>query len=81
MFRVFTKGYSQTFHRWTDALEYANELKPQCRGLFQDIRITECDQVVWVYSKLNKYPMYIGPGTYDRLARLFILENTTEKEQ
>ncbi len=31
-------------------------------------------------QSFHAYPMYMGPGTYDRLARLFIAENT-EPEQ
>jgi hypothetical protein len=30
---------------------------------------------------MYKYPMYIGPGVYDRLARRFVLENTLIPEE
>lgn len=80
MFKVITKDYTQEFERWTDALEAANALKPQCKSLAQDIRIFLEDELVWVYSRSHKYPMYIGAGTYDRLARLFVLEAVEEQE-
>lgn len=69
------KGYDREFERWTDALEAGNSLKPQCKSLFQDIRILEDGELIWVYSRSHFYPQYIGAGVYDRLARLFLLEN------
>jgi hypothetical protein len=81
MFRVVTKGYSQAFDRWTDALESANALKPNCKSWLQDIRIFEKEDLVWIYSRSHTYPQYIGAGTYNRLARLFILEATVEQEE
>ena len=80
MFKVITKDYTQEFERWTDALEAANALKPQCKTLTQDIRIFLEDELIWVYSRSHKYPMYIGAGTYDRLARLFVLEAMEEQD-
>jgi hypothetical protein len=79
MFKVITRNYSEQFERWTDALEAANALRPQCNWL-QDIRIFDEDDLVWVYSRLHRYPQYIGPGTYNRLARLFIFEAMLEEE-
>jgi len=79
MFRVITQNFSQDFQRWTDALETANALKPKCRSLLQDIRIYHNDDLVWVYSLSHTYPQYIGAGTYNRLARLFIQEALEEE--
>ncbi|MDX2215746.1 MAG: hypothetical protein SFY66_20960 [Oculatellaceae cyanobacterium bins.114] len=74
MFKVVTPRSSQEFERWTDALEAAKSLIPQCKSLTEDIRIFLFDELVWVYSRLHKYPQYIGAGMYDRLAKLFIQE-------
>jgi len=76
MFRVMTKGFSQDYDRWTDALDQANSLVPKCKSLFNEVRILEKGQLIWSYSRMYKYPMYIGAGVYDRLARRFVLENT-----
>ncbi|MFG6094445.1 dihydropteroate synthase [Leptolyngbyaceae cyanobacterium CCMR0082] len=73
-FTVVTRGFKQEFERWTDALETANGLKPQLKSWFVDIRIFDGKDLVWMYSKLRAHPEYIGPGTYDRLARLFMAE-------
>lgn len=73
-FTVVTRGFKQEFERWTDALETANSLKPQLKSWFVDIRIFDGRDLVWMYSKLRAHPEYIGPGTYDRLARLFMAE-------
>ncbi|MBD3882057.1 hypothetical protein IFO70_09835 [Phormidium tenue FACHB-886] len=78
MFTVRTQGYSQDFDRWTDALNAANALKPQCKSLLQDIRIFYGEDLIWVYSRLHRYPQYIGAGTYNRLVRLFVEEATEE---
>jgi hypothetical protein len=75
MFRVFTKGYDREFERWTDALEAGNSLIPKCKSWFQDIRIFDGEDLVWIYSRSHTYPQYIGAGSYNRLARLFLLEN------
>ncbi len=80
MFQVVTKGFSQEFERWTDALNTANSLKAQCRSLTQDVRIYLEGELIWVYSRLHKYPQYIGAGIYDRLARLFVQEAIEEAE-
>jgi hypothetical protein len=76
MFRVVFKDFDQTFERWTDAVDAGNQLKPKCRSLLQDIRIYENEQVIWVYSRSHVHPMYIGHGTYDRLVKLFVAENS-----
>jgi hypothetical protein len=80
MFRVLAKDVDQLFDRWSDALELANSLKPNCRSLLQDVRVLENNEVIWVYSRSHAHPMYIGPGTYQRLVRLFVLENTSAEE-
>ncbi|NDJ18852.1 hypothetical protein [Myxacorys almedinensis] len=77
MFQVITRDGSQRFDRWTDALDAAKLLIPQCKW-FQEIRILEEGQMVWVYSRSHKYPQFIGAGTYDRLARQFVLETLEE---
>ncbi len=74
MFKVVTPRYSQEFERWTDALETAKSLMPQCKSWTEDVRIYLLDEVIWVYSKSHKYPMYIGAGMYDRLAKLYLQE-------
>lgn len=81
MFRVITRGFSQEFERWTDALNTAKSLQPKCRSLLQDIRIFEGENLVWVYSRSHTYPQYIGPGTYNRLAILFLLEAQEKGEE
>jgi len=80
MFKVVSRTSSTEFDRWTDALEAAKALIPECKGLTEDIRIFLCDELIWLYSREHKYPKYIGAGTYNRLARLFIQE-TLEDEQ
>lgn len=80
MFRVITPGFSQEFERWTDALNTANSLIPKCKRLTEDVRIYLFDDLVWVYSGSHKYPMYIGAGMYDRLAKLFIQEAIEEAD-
>lgn len=81
MFKVTTRGVSQEFLRWTDALNAAKALQPQCKSLLEDIRIYDGDELIWVYSRSHTYPMYIGAGTYNRLANLFIEEAIAEAEQ
>lgn len=80
MFKVITPRFSQQFERWTDALETAKSLIPQCKSLTEDIRIFLFNELIWVYSRSHKYPQYIGAGTYDRLARLFIQEAIEAEE-
>lgn len=77
-FTVVARNVKQEFERWTDALEAANSLKPTLKSWFTDIRIFDGRELVWMYSKLRAHPEYIGPGTYNRLARLFIEEGRTE---
>jgi len=81
MFKVITRDFSQEFERWTDALEAAKSQIPNCKGWTDQIRITLCDELVWLYTREHKYPKYMGAGTYDRLARLFIQEALEEQEQ
>lgn len=73
-------GFSQEFERWTDALNTAKSLIPQCKSLTQDIRIFLFDELIWLYSREHKFPKYIGAGTYDRLAKLFLIEAMEEEE-
>ncbi|MGB7249037.1 MAG: dihydropteroate synthase [Phormidesmis sp.] len=73
-FKVVTPGFEQEFERWTDALEKANAMRPSLKSWFKDIRILENGRPVWVYGRGRSHPEYLGPGTYDRLARLFIAE-------
>ena len=80
MFRVKSPNFDAEYIRWTDALDQANSLKTSCKSLFEDIRIYYGEELLWVYSRSHKYPQYIGAGTYDKLARLFIQE-ATEAEQ
>ena len=81
MFKVMTPGFSQEFERWTDALNTAKSLQPQCKSLFKDIRILDGEDLVWVYSRSHTYPQYVGPGTYRRLAFLFIQEGLESREE
>lgn len=81
MFRVKTPNFEAEFDRWTDALEKANSLKVKCKSLFEDVRIYYQDELLWVYSRSHKYPQYIGAGTYDKLARLFIQEAIEEQQK
>lgn len=81
MFRVATRGFSQEFERWTDAVNTANSLKPNCKSWLEDIRIFDGENLVWVYSLSHTYPQYIGPGTYKRLAILFLQEAVADEEQ
>ena len=81
MFRVVTKNCDAEFARWTDALNHAKSLIPNCKSLFEDIRIFVGEELIWIYSRSHKYPQFIGAGTYDRLARLFIAEATEEEKK
>ena len=53
-------------------------MRPELKSWFKDIRILEDGKPVWVYGRGRKHPEYLGPGTYDRLARLFIAEGQQE---
>lgn len=79
MFRVVTRGFCQEFARWTDALNTAKALRPECKSLLQDIRIFDGDNLIWVYDRLHIHPQYIGPGTYRRLAIVFLQEAVDEE--
>jgi hypothetical protein len=80
MFRVVTPKFDQQYTRWTDALNQAKSLIPNCKSLWEDIRIFDGEELIWVYSRSHKYPQYIGASTYNRLARLFLSE-AIEQEQ
>jgi hypothetical protein len=79
MFRVIAPNINEEFDRWTDALNRAKSLMPQCKSLFVDIRIYHKEYLLWIYSRSHKYPQYIGAGTYDRLAKLFLIEASEEE--
>jgi len=53
-------------------------MKSSLKSWFKDIRILEDGRPVWVYGRGRSHPEYLGPGTYDRLARLFITEAQDE---
>jgi hypothetical protein len=73
-FQVTAPNFSQDFDRWIDALETGKSLMPTCKGLFQEVRIFEAGELIWLYDRFHRYPQFIGPGTYNRLARLFLEE-------
>ncbi len=80
MFRVITTtGVSEEYERWIDALDAAKARIPECKGWFGEVRILENDNPVWSFTRSNKYPVFLGPGTYNRLARQF-LQETMEQE-
>jgi hypothetical protein len=79
MFRVITRNFDREYSRWTDALEQAKLLIPQCKNLWEDIRIYDRQELIWLYSRSHKYPQYIGAGTYSRLAHLFLSEAIEEE--
>ena len=81
LFRVVAKDCDREFERWTDALYFAKSLMPECRSLLEDIRIFIGEELVWVYSRSHKYPMFRGKGNYDKLARLFIAETMEDEEK
>ena len=81
MFRVVTPKFDQQYSRWTDALNQAKSLIPQCKSLLEDIRIYDGEEIIWVYSRSHKYPQYIGAGTYNRLANLFLQEMLEEEQK
>ena len=80
MFRVITPRFDRQYSRWTDALNQAKSLIPECKSLLEDIRIYDGEEIIWVYSRSHKYPQYIGAGTYNRLANLFIQEISEEEQ-
>lgn len=57
-------------------------MKSSLKSWFKDIRILEARTTeggirwapVWTYGRGRSHPEYLGPGTYDRLARLFMEE-------
>lgn len=80
VFKVTAPKFEQEFERWTDALEQAKALVPDCKGIFQEVRILEDGELVWVKDRFHRYPQFMGPGTYNRLAKLFLQEDM-EAEQ
>lgn len=78
VFKVVTRNVDRDFDRWIDALEFAKSLMPDCKW-FQDVRIFEKGNLVWVYSRSHKFPQFVGAGVYDRLAKRFLIE-TLESE-
>jgi hypothetical protein len=80
-FLVTAPNFSQDFDRWIDALEMGKSLMPTCKGLFQEVRIFEAGELIWLYDRFHRYPQFIGPGTYNRLARLFLLEASEALEE
>lgn len=81
MFRVIARNYSEEFARWTDALNKAKSLQPNCKSLLEDIKIFDGKELIWVYSRSHTYPQYIGAGTYQRLATLFVYEALQEQQE
>jgi hypothetical protein len=80
MFKVVTPNFSQEFERWTEALNAAKSLMPNCKWT-ETVKIYLCDELVWLYSREYKYPQYIGAGNYDRLVQLFIQETLEDTEK
>lgn len=80
MFKVVASNLSQEFTRWTEALNAAKSLMPNCKWT-ETVKIYLCDELVWLYSREYKYPQYIGAGNYNRLAKLFIQETLEDAEK
>ena len=78
MFKVIYPGFLQEFDRWLDALTTAKSLMPNCKWM-QDVRIFEDGHLVWIYSRSHKYPQFVGAGTYDRLAKRFLIETIADE--
>ncbi len=81
VFKVTAPEFEQEFDRWTDALEQAKALVPNYKGIFQEVRILEDDELIWVKDRFHRYPQFMGPGTYNRLARLFLQEDLEASAQ
>jgi hypothetical protein len=77
-FQVTAPNFDQSFDRWIDALETGKSLIPTCKGLFQEVRIFEAGELIWLYDRFHRHPQFIGAGTYNRLARLFLEEAGAE---
>ena len=73
-FKVVAPNVEQDYERWIDALEMAKSLIPSCKGLFQQVKILEEGKLIWAYDRFHRYPQFFGAGTYQRLARRFVLE-------
>lgn len=80
-FKVTAPNFVQEFERWIDALAIAKSLMPTCKGMFQEVRILENDELIWVYDRLHRYPQFMGAGTYKRLALRFLLETAEDEAQ
>jgi len=78
VFKVVTRDVDREFDRWIDALDFAKSLMPECKW-FQDIRIFEKGNLVWVYSRSHKFPQFVGAGVYDRLAKRFLIETAIKE--
>jgi hypothetical protein len=79
MFKVTAPNFVQEFERWIDALEMAKSLIPKCKGIFQEVKILDNNELVWVFDRFHRYPQFMGAGTYKRLALRF-LQETVEDE-
>lgn len=77
-FTVIAPHFEQTYERWIDALEMAKTQVPNCKGLFQQVKILEAGKLVWVQDRFHRYPQFFGAGTYQRLARQFLMETAAE---
>lgn len=80
VFKVTAPKFEQEFDRWTDALEQAKALVPDCKGIFQEVRILEEGELIWVKDRFHRYPQFLGAGTYKRLARQFLKEEIEAAE-
>lgn len=82
-FKVTAPQFEQEFERWIDALEQAKALIPTCKGIFQEVRIIEEGELVWVKDRFHRHPQFLGLGTYKRLALRFLqeeMDNAPETE-
>lgn len=79
-FRVTAPDFKQSCDRWIDALEVAKARIPSCKGWFQEVRIFDQGELVWVCDRWHSHPQFIGPGTYKRLALLFLQETEPDAD-
>jgi hypothetical protein len=80
-FKVAAPQYDREFERWIDALEMAKSLIPTCKGIFQQVKILEDEKLVWAYDRFHRHPQFFGAGTYNRLARRFVLETLEDEAE
>jgi hypothetical protein len=80
-FKVTAPQYDREFERWIDALEMAKSLIPNCKGIFQQVKILEDEKLVWAYDHFHRHPQFFGAGTYNRLARRFVLETLEDEAE